>query len=160
MKKGQASIEFLSMYGWAITVIIVLVGTIAYFGVFDKSTFLKPYCSVTRELYCEEYGITQNTVTLVIRNNFEKDINISRLSLLEEESGTTISCALNAGAGEILTVGKKAQLCCDFGSNVLAKGEKKKISLSLNYSRAVDGANIYSATGSVLASAGQASSCP
>jgi len=33
MKKGQVAFEFLMTYGWAIIVVLVVVGALAYFGV-------------------------------------------------------------------------------------------------------------------------------
>lgn len=39
-KKSQACMEFIMTYGWAILVLMVAVGALAYFGVFNKCSFM------------------------------------------------------------------------------------------------------------------------
>lgn len=39
-KKSQAAIEFLMTYGWAILVVLIAVGALAYFGVLNKEKIL------------------------------------------------------------------------------------------------------------------------
>ena len=36
-RKGQAAMEFLMTYGWAILAAIIAIGVLAYFGVFNPS---------------------------------------------------------------------------------------------------------------------------
>lgn len=38
-KKGQAAMEFLMTYGWAILAAVVVIGVLAYFGVFNPGTY-------------------------------------------------------------------------------------------------------------------------
>ena len=37
---SQAALEFLTTYGWAILVVLIAVGALAYFGVLDLGKFL------------------------------------------------------------------------------------------------------------------------
>lgn len=39
-KKGQAALEFLTTYGWAFLVILVMIGGLSYFGVLDVNTLI------------------------------------------------------------------------------------------------------------------------
>jgi len=39
-RKGQAAMEFLMTYGWAILAAIIAIGVLAYFGVFSPSKFV------------------------------------------------------------------------------------------------------------------------
>jgi len=48
MKKGQALMEFLMTYGWAILVVLVAIGALAYFGVLNPERFL-PKTEFTKE---------------------------------------------------------------------------------------------------------------
>jgi len=43
-KKGQAALEFLMTYGWAILVVLAAIGALAYFGVLNPSNFLPDQC--------------------------------------------------------------------------------------------------------------------
>jgi len=36
MRKGQAAIEFLVTYGWAILIVLIAIGALAYFGVLNR----------------------------------------------------------------------------------------------------------------------------
>ena len=37
-RKGQAAMEFLMTYGWAILVVLVVIGALAYFGILSPTT--------------------------------------------------------------------------------------------------------------------------
>ena len=39
-KRGQAAMEFLLTYGWAILVVLVVIGALAYMGVLDPAKML------------------------------------------------------------------------------------------------------------------------
>jgi uncharacterized protein (UPF0333 family) len=39
MRKGQAAMEFLMTYGWAILVVLAAIGALAYFGVLSPDKF-------------------------------------------------------------------------------------------------------------------------
>ena len=41
MRRGQAALEFLTTYGWAFLVILVMIGALAYFGVLDPERFVQ-----------------------------------------------------------------------------------------------------------------------
>jgi len=43
-KKAQAAMEFLMTYGWAILVVLVAIGALAYFGVLNPQRFLPDSC--------------------------------------------------------------------------------------------------------------------
>ncbi|MBW2981023.1 hypothetical protein KY360_06425 [Candidatus Woesearchaeota archaeon] len=72
MKKGQAAMEFLMTYGWAILVVLIAIGALAYFGVLSPEKFLPEKCVISSGsgLFCEEFtsSATANTVTIRIKN--------------------------------------------------------------------------------------------
>ena len=43
-KKAQAAMEFLMTYGWAILVVLVVIGALAYFGVLSPKKLLPDKC--------------------------------------------------------------------------------------------------------------------
>ena len=47
-KKSQAALEFLTTYAWAFLVIIIMIGALAYFGVWLNAifNFSKPSCAL------------------------------------------------------------------------------------------------------------------
>lgn len=56
-KKAQAAMEFLMTYGWAILVVLVAIGALAYFGVIDPFDRAENDLVLTRGVnYCVEWG--------------------------------------------------------------------------------------------------------
>ena len=45
MRKGQTAIEYLMTYGWAILIILIVAGVLAYYGVFAPQSLLGPSIS-------------------------------------------------------------------------------------------------------------------
>lgn len=76
-KKGQAAMEFLMTYGWAILVVLAAIGALAYFGVLspekmvpERTTFTAPFPS------SESAVVTGNTVQVALTNNFGQKVEI------------------------------------------------------------------------------------
>jgi len=53
-KKGQAAMEFLMTYGWAILAAIIAIGVLAYFGVFTPDRFVYEEFTIYKEECSEE----------------------------------------------------------------------------------------------------------
>ena len=75
-KKGQAAMEFLMTYGWAILVVLVAIGALAYFGVLSPDRFLPERCTGPAGLDCVDKasvvatgGANANFVEFVAKNN-------------------------------------------------------------------------------------------
>src|SRR4030065_2480662 len=65
MKRAQAALEFLMTYGWAIMVLLIAIGALAYFGAFK--TVLPERCKFSGDLYCQDAQI----------RSAQKDVNLS-----------------------------------------------------------------------------------
>lgn len=86
--KGQAALEFLTTYGWAFLVILVMVGGLSYFGVFDFKAKLPDSCTFSgTNIECISWqinnGTTQDQVQMRIKNIGEKDMYVVGVDLLE-----------------------------------------------------------------------------
>lgn len=85
-KKGQAAMEFLMTYGWAILVVLAAIGALAYFGVLNPGNWLPSKCTIHDGFTCQESKVynngTDTVVYLKVRNNlgFDADINDIRLN--------------------------------------------------------------------------------
>ena len=70
MKKGQAAMEFLMTYGWAILVVIAAIAALAYFGVLDPARLLPERCQSSAGMDCvDKAAVTATGVTVAMRNN-------------------------------------------------------------------------------------------
>ena len=55
--KSQAAMEFLMTYGWAILVVLVAVGALAYFGVLSPDKFLPAKCTLGSGIACVDHRV-------------------------------------------------------------------------------------------------------
>jgi len=70
--KAQAAMEFLMTYGWAILVVLVAIGALAYFGVLSPDNFLPERCTGPAGLDCIDNAAidaTNDNVTFILKNN-------------------------------------------------------------------------------------------
>ena len=85
MKKSQAAMEFLMTYGWAILVVMVVIGSLAYFGVLNPSMLLPEKCTLQMGLYCKNHLLHQdNKVFLNLENGMGKGIIIAKINITGE----------------------------------------------------------------------------
>ncbi len=87
--RGQAAMEFLMTYGWAILVVLVVIGALAYFGVLSPDTLLPEKCTLPVMLNCKDWRVdkTASTIALTIQNGAGRDLNVYRVNV----SGDTIA---------------------------------------------------------------------
>ena len=91
MRKGQAAMEFLMTYGWAILVVLAAIGALAYFGVLSPDRFLPDKCVASPPFTCAEYKAANTTgyswLTLRFQNNAGYDIKVFNVSLVKTQTG-------------------------------------------------------------------------
>jgi hypothetical protein len=92
-KRGQAALEWLMTYGWALIMILVVIAAITYFGVINPKQHLPNRCLLSPEIECQAYGIylEDNTILLRLKNNFGSSITVTDLELTAE-SANTLTC--------------------------------------------------------------------
>ena len=66
-KRAQAALEFLTTYGWAFLVILIMIGTLAYFGILSPGKYLPNRCTFGSELQCIDYQISATGNTFRIK---------------------------------------------------------------------------------------------
>ena len=80
-RKSQAALEFLMTYGWAILVVLVAVGALAYFGVLNPDRFLPSRCTLPAGIACIDFiavnpfGVGNGYITVSIKNSLGYDIS-------------------------------------------------------------------------------------
>src|SRR3989338_11463309 len=73
--RSQAALEFLTTYGWAFLVILIMMSALAYFGVLNPSKLLPDRCNFGAEISCNKNtmivsNVVDNTLTMRLANNF------------------------------------------------------------------------------------------
>jgi len=92
--KSQAALEFLTTYGWAFLVILIMIGTLAYFGILSPSKLLPNRCNFGPEFPCLDYQIssTSGTFKLRLKNGLAEPINVESISLATESATAYSGC--------------------------------------------------------------------
>jgi|SRR3989344_3496004 len=73
--------EFLMTYGWAILVVLVAVGALAYFGVLNPSRFLPSNCTIGPGIGCDDHKVSAATAQILLRNGLGSDLSAVTVAL-------------------------------------------------------------------------------
>ena len=128
-KKSQAAMEFLMTYGWAILVVLVAIGALAYFGVLSPGRFLPERCSLPSGITCLDFNVEASRVILALQNNFGETITIDEVKVTKKNNGScsnTESRLLKNNKKTIIIV-----LDCNNGKT----GEKFKGDINITYTK-------------------------
>lgn len=134
---AQAALEFLTTYGWAFLVILIMIGTLAYFGILSPGKILPNRCTIGPEFDCVDYQIsaTQNTFKIRLKNNVGEPIAVQSVAL-KSETATNFACATPPAnpatwkSGEIIDL---AWSGCNTAATGMVAGEKGKILVKITY---------------------------
>ena len=87
--KSQAALEFIMTYGWAILVVLVAIGALAYFGVLSPDRFLPSRCTLQAGIGCLDHVAsgTDGAILVTLQNSLGVDIT----SVTVKISGCTTS---------------------------------------------------------------------
>ena len=128
-KKGQAAMEFLMTYGWAILVVLIAIGALSYFGVLSPEKFLPEKCVISSGsgLFCNEFTSSSSaeTVTIRLKNILTESAWVDSISM---DSPSCSFSTANTKVGSDNTT--DFSLGCSGG---LTKGDKIKGTLTIVY---------------------------
>ena len=147
-KRGQAAMEFLMTYGWAILAAITAIGVLAYFGVFSPGKYAPTGTIVNSPFYANAWNVQVDTndvtagnqpgVVLEVRNNGGETLTITGVTLSNiQATPTTTTCAaapihspdgnVEVGTLDSITVG-----CAAPGPNL---GTSFKADIAITYTK-------------------------
>ena len=92
--KAQAALEFLMTYGWAILVVLIVIGALAYFGVLSPSNLLPEKCAFPVSLSCVDHQIMEpeHMIMLRLQNSAGKDMIIRGVTATSDALGAGTLC--------------------------------------------------------------------
>lgn len=88
-KKGQAAMEFLMTYGWAILVVLIAIGALAYFGVLNPSRFLPASCTLMPGMSCDAFIVNSTGITMKVTNGMGSDLTSVQMTTASDASTCT-----------------------------------------------------------------------
>lgn len=121
-KRGQAALEFLMTYGWAILVVIIAISVLSYYGVLNADKFLPDKCFITPGVTCLSHKATTDTLDLVLQNELGQDVTITQIAV----KSCTFSTATALRSGDKATLSFSS---CSFGT----AGAKLKTDMNVTY---------------------------
>ena len=94
--RGQAAMEFLMTYGWAILVVLIAIGALAYFGVLNPNPFLPDRCNLPSGYNCKDFkvinraGAGLDEIYITLENGAGRDINVRGFGVSSTDISTGI----------------------------------------------------------------------
>ena len=126
--KAQAAMEFLMTYGWAILVVLVVVGALAYFGVLNPSNLVPERCVVPAPLNCKAAMTGSDGLQVALQNTANKDMTVTSISFTSDAlAGTCASTELTAP----IPVGQQATIFVN--GCLFSKNGKQKYQTTIKY---------------------------
>ncbi|MFH1400568.1 MAG: hypothetical protein ABIH41_03550 [Nanoarchaeota archaeon] len=136
--KGQAAIEYLVTYGWILIVILVVLGFIIYFNLFNAKRFLPEHCNFGDQLQCVDFSITTSggtgTVSLILENNFAKEIQINNITSPDPQVLLNACHAVTIKPGNSSSGDPANSFHCDI-SMPYNEGDKEQFTFILGFQR-------------------------
>jgi hypothetical protein len=144
-KRAQAALEFLTTYGWAFLVILIMIGTLAYFGILSPGRFLPNRCTFGSEFQCIDYQIseTANSFRLRLKNNVGEAITVQSVTYAGE-GATAYTCTVLPTFPSPWPAGNITEpvwSSCNTATAGMVRGEKGKVLITLTYYPVRSGAN-------------------
>lgn len=138
-KRAQAAFEFMITYGWAFIIIIVMIGSLAYFGLQKTDSITPERCTMTPELSCENHAFYQNGFIIILINNVGEPINVRDIRVTKED--TQISCSDKQGIAATYSEQQKLFLntTCDFSAESILPGRSEKLGVEIDYYKIKNG---------------------
>lgn len=140
-KKGQAAMEFLMTYGWAILAAIIAIGVLAYYGVFSPEKFVSASTVVNSPFSAIGANVSTAAVLLDVRNDGGEALNITGTTVTGCGTNSTI-LPVNASQIQAITV-----VC----ASSLRAGDTFRGDITINYRKLSSGSTVtLSSTGKMV----------
>jgi hypothetical protein len=136
--KGQAAIEFLVTYGWAILAAMLVIAALSYFGITNPATSLPDKCLFSNAFECNDYIITSSAASVRLVNILGQTIySNNNISAILTDNGA--SCIVNA-SGVVSPASLDPEAIMEVTCNnppgaPFDKGDKARIKMTIIYSK-------------------------
>jgi hypothetical protein len=138
--KGQAAIEFLVTYGWAILAAMLVIAALSYFGITNPATSLPDKCLFSNAFECNDYIITSSTASVRLVNILGQGIYSNlpdNISAILTDTGAACTVSAN-GVPNPTYLDPEAIMevtCNNPPGAPFDKGDKARIKMTITYSK-------------------------
>jgi hypothetical protein len=135
--KSQVALEFLTTYAWAFVVVMIVIGALYYFGVFDFSKFLPKRCMFPSQFECLDYAFIGDEIRFKLVNGVGEDIQINSI-VATDDADLSLSCSLVAPNPAVMPYAWDEGIETDFVLNactgaVFIEGERAEAKVTIKY---------------------------
>jgi hypothetical protein len=89
--RGQAAMEYLMTYGWALLILVVVIGVLFSMGVFNPQNYMSEECSFQPSLPCKGTSLTSKGVlTIYLTNGLGYAVDSFTMNVDGKESSAII----------------------------------------------------------------------
>jgi len=133
MRKGQAAIEYVTTYGWAILILLIVIGILVGSGVLSPSYLVSEDCSFGNNLGCSfalynTGGAT--TLSLRIHNGFPYTVKIKEIRMQTQDGYQQFS---SFGPEVDLASGDSAPFSATLSGDMVPESTTKRFTGNLTY---------------------------
>ena len=162
-RRGQAAMEYMINYAWAIMVTVLVLSSLLYLGVFSVGARMPDTCNFQIGLLCTDFRATTDdgsALSLTLVNGYPNTIYLCKLvcdAAVTSPPADVAACASPATSQEMLKTGERktvtfrgSQPCWTEGSYAFQVGEKYTGKIYLLYSEEGDAGHARVAVGEVV----------
>ncbi len=131
-KKSQAAIEFLSTYGWAFIVILIMIGALSYFGILSPSKLFPNNCKFG-SIDCREFTIYKNGLQLILKNTLGEPAIIDEISALTDKGVIVCNSSAIGSVWKSGDIKEVPVICSNFSGVDILGQEKVKLRLKVTF---------------------------
>jgi len=122
--KGQAALEFMMTYGWAILVVLAAIGALSYFGILNPSKFTPDTCLASSGFACPGKPIfTSNSAMFSLVNGLGYPVNV-----YNDTVNMTLTAPLNNCTGRYIC--PQGDVTCTSATQTISDGSGITIRLT------------------------------
>ena len=142
MKKGQAAMEFLMTYGWAILVVLAAIGALAYFGVLspgnllpEKTTFSAPFISTESAVITISGADVTVQIPMTNGNSGSVTINTTASTAIGDGDCATVGAIATNDADDVIATNDEfiVTWTCTGAATGKNPGDKFRANLGFTY---------------------------
>ncbi len=102
MKRLQAAVEYMAVYGWAILILAVVLAALWELGVFNSKNYVGQECVIAGGFSCVSYHIATNgLLEISVLQSTISPINITGIGCYENSSNMEIKSPYNPPSNQI-----------------------------------------------------------
>lgn len=147
--RAQAALEYIITYGWAIMLVLIILGAGFYFGLIGRASFEQERCDFGPQIECGDFNLgKEGTMAIRIHNNLLDTLNITDISLSEPDEFITLDP--DKYLGVLIKTGRDKIIILNCTDTELDPGEMMELDLTITYQRGIPNAPSHFIKGRVL----------